>query len=202
MATSAGTSDSVRERVLAAACDLFTTRGINTTGVDLIAAAAGVSKRSLYQRYASKDDLIAAYLPVATDKFLDLVLPPAEACASPADAILEVFAASQRAAAEPGFRGCPVLNASAEICDPAHPVRAAAVAYKDQLHAYFATYAEAAGAENPALLAEQLVMLFDGAMTHTTVRGVPFPDSVHTTARMLIGAQGVRVLDRQVVAAR
>ncbi|TFV31588.1 hypothetical protein E4K10_05425 [Streptomyces sp. T1317-0309] len=44
-------------------------------------------------------------------------------------------------------------------------MRAAAVAYKDQLHAYFATYAEAAGAENPALLAEQLVMLFDGAMT-------------------------------------
>ncbi|WP_351228614.1 TetR/AcrR family transcriptional regulator [Streptomyces sp. NPDC002133] len=162
-------------------------------GVDLIAAAAGVSKRSLYQRFPSKDDLIAAYLPVATDKFLELVLPPAEACASPAEAILEVFVASQRAATEPGFRGCPVLNASAEICDPAHPLRAEAVAYKNQLHEYFATYAEAAGAESPDLLAEQLVILFDGAMTHTTVRCLPFLDSVHTTARMLLGAHGVTV---------
>ncbi|WP_329138699.1 TetR/AcrR family transcriptional regulator [Streptomyces sp. NBC_01476] len=191
MPTYAAPQDKVRDRVLDAACELFAARGINTTGVDLIAEVAGVSKRSLYQRFASKDDLIAAYLPVATDRFLNDLIPPADAGLSPVESILRVFTASQRASLDPGFGGCPVLNASAEIRDATHPLRSAAVAYKDRLQEWFAAHAEAAGATDPVLLAEQLAILFDGAMSYTSVRARPIPDSVYVTARALLTAQGL-----------
>ncbi|MEU8378071.1 TetR/AcrR family transcriptional regulator [Streptosporangium sp. NPDC048865] len=193
MTTDVEALDAVRERVLEAACRLFAGRGINTTGVDLVSEAAGVSKRSLYQRFPSKDHLIAAYLPRATERFLDGVIPPEDSGLSPAARILEVFAATQRKSHEPGFRGCPVLNATAEISDMEHPVRDIAVGYKEQLTTYFTRQAEAAGAAAPALLAEQLTMVFDGAMAYASVRGKSVPDSVHVTVRTLLSAQGLRL---------
>ncbi|MFD3452464.1 TetR/AcrR family transcriptional regulator [Streptomyces sp. NPDC058691] len=187
--------DAVRERVLAAACDLFTTRGINTTGVDLVSESAGVSKRSLYQRFPSKDHLIAAYLPLATDRFMAGLIPPEDSGLSPAEKMIEVFAAARRASGEPGFRGCPVLNAAAEIPDTAHPMRGVALSYKERLQEYFTEQARAAGAAEPALLAEQLAMFFDGAMSYASVRNEPLPDTVTTTVRTLLAAQSVVLPD-------
>jgi len=183
--------DGVRERVLEAACELFAARGINSTGVDLVSEVAGVSKRSLYQRFPSKDHLIAAYLPRATDRFLDGLIPAEDSGLSPAECLVEVFAATREKSHAPDFRGCPVLNATAEIVDVEHPMRGVAVSYKDMMHGYFTARAEAAGAADPGLLAEQLVMLFDGAMAFSSVRGLPVPESVLVTVRTLLAAQGV-----------
>ncbi|PRY43403.1 TetR/AcrR family transcriptional regulator [Umezawaea tangerina] len=193
MTTEAQALDGVRERVLEAACELFANRGINSTGVDLVSEVAGVSKRSLYQRFPSKDHLIAAYLPRATDRFLDGLVPAEDSGLSAAGRILEVFAATQRKSHQPDFRGCPVLNATAEIPDVGHPMRGIAVSYKDRLQGYFRAQAEAAGAADPELLAEQLAMVFDGAMSYGSVRDQPLPDSVHATARTLLAAQGVEL---------
>ncbi|MFJ5223109.1 TetR/AcrR family transcriptional regulator [Streptomyces sp. NPDC088400] len=190
-------TDSVRERVLEAACELFSSRGINSTGVDLVSEVAGVSKRSLYQRFPSKDHLIAAYLPRATDRFLEGLIIPDEDCdRSPVEKIVEFFAAAQRKSREPDFRGCPVLNAAAEISDPEHPMRKIAVSYKDRMQSYFVQEARLSGAAEPTLLAEQLGVLFDGAMAYGSVRNQPFPDSVLTTVRILFAAQELDGLPR------
>lgn len=196
MATGVKATDAVREHVLEAACKLFSSRGINNTGVDLVSETAGVSKRSLYQRFPSKDHLIAAYLPRATDRFLADLIPLADSGLSPAEVILEVFAAAQRKSHEPDFRGCPVLNATAEITDVQHPMRDIAVSYKKRMQSYFTQQAEAADATDPALLAEQLVMLFDGAMTYASVRNEPLPDSIRITVRTLLTAQTLQLPSR------
>ncbi|WP_204041157.1 TetR/AcrR family transcriptional regulator [Acrocarpospora phusangensis] len=185
--------DAVRERVLEAACKLFAGRGINATGVDLVSETAGVSKRSLYQRFPSKDHLIAAYLPRATDRFLADLIPSEDQGLSPVESILEVFSATCRKSAEPDFRGCPVLNAAAEITDTGHPMREIATSYKERMEGYFTRQAEAAGAADPALLAVQLTMLFDGAMSYAAVRNEPLPDTVDVTVRTLLAAQAVAV---------
>ncbi|MGW7048843.1 TetR/AcrR family transcriptional regulator [Streptomyces avermitilis] len=184
-------TDRVRERVLEAACELFSKRGINSTGVDLVSEVAGVSKRSLYQRFPSKDHLIAAYLPRATDRFLEGLIPDEDGGRSPVENIVFFFAASQRKSTEPDFCGCPVLSAAAEIPDPEHPMRKIAVSYKDRMQGYFVQQAQLAGATEPTLLAEQLGVLFDGAMAYSLVRDQPFPDSVLITVRTLLAAQGL-----------
>lgn len=193
MTTEVRSPDAVRERLLEAACELFSTRGINTTGVDLVSEVAGVSKRSLYQRFQSKDQLIAAYLPLAADRFLAPLIPPADSVLSPAETILAVFDAVRRDSSRPGFRGCPASNAAAEIADAGHPVRGVAASYKMRLQEYFTAQASAAGAAAPVLLAEQLCMVFDGATTYAAVRNEPIPPTVQVTVRTLLAAQGVAV---------
>ncbi|WP_405577686.1 TetR/AcrR family transcriptional regulator [Streptomyces sp. NBC_01190] len=191
MTTEVKAPDLVRERILEAACQLFGSRGINATGVDLVSEVAKVSKRSLYQRFPSKDQLIAAYLPLATERFLAPLIPPADSGLSPAAKILAVFAATRRESADAGFRGCPVLKAAAEIADIRHPARGIALSYKQLMEGYFAEQAMAAGATDPALLAEQLVMLFDGALSYAAVRSRPIPAGIHITVRTLLAAQSI-----------
>src|SRR3954471_5577840 len=101
------------ERVLAAADRLFYAHGIRAVGVDAIAAEAGVSKRTLYNHYSSKDALIAAYL---TGRFRHMT--PSDAPAL--EQILGVFDRLERVFGSTGFRGCPFVNAVAEISDPKH----------------------------------------------------------------------------------
>ncbi|MFE4628375.1 TetR/AcrR family transcriptional regulator [Streptomyces mirabilis] len=193
MTTDLKTVDGVRERVLEAACELFSSRGINSTGVDLVSEAAGVSKRSLYQRFPSKDHLIAEYLPRATERFLEGLIPAADSGLLPTENILAVFSATQRKSGSRDFHGCPALKAAAEISDPEHPVRGIAVSYKEALLGYFTQQAQAANAVDPCLLAEQLAVVFDGALSYSSVRNQSFPDSVLITVRTLLSAQGLEV---------
>nr|WP_062335965.1 TetR/AcrR family transcriptional regulator [Herbidospora sakaeratensis] len=182
-------SDDVRDRVLTSARRLFNGRGINVTGVDLLSETAGVSKRSLYQRFRTKDDLIEAYLAEEMGCVLADLLPPADAGLSPAGRIMAVFETARRLSEVDDYPGCPVLNAAAEIRDPAHPVRVAAVTYKKRMQAHFEAEAALAGAADPGQLGEQLMMLFDGAMTYASVRKVPMPASLLTAVRTLLDAQ-------------
>src|ERR1700736_6620309 len=101
-------------RILSAADRLFYRDGIRAVGVDAVAAEAGVSKRTLYNYYATKDDLIAAYL-VARFKHI----APSDAPAR--EQILGYFDYLERALGSPTFRGCPYLNAVAELSDRKHP---------------------------------------------------------------------------------
>jgi AcrR family transcriptional regulator len=181
--------DKVRERILKTACELFYSRGINATGVDKISEAAGVSKRSLYQRFGAKDQLVAAYLNTIGSETTDSYLPAEADDESPRGRILAVFSTLRAESQEPGFRGCPLVNAAAELPDSAHPGRAVAVEYKMQVQDFFGRQAALAGARDPESLAEQLLMLFDGAMAYALVRATPIPDSTCTAAQALIESQ-------------
>src|SRR5258707_12959303 len=107
-------SVSHKERILAAANKLFYAQGIRAVGVDTVAAEAGVSKRTLYHHYPSKDALIAAYL---TARFKQLA--PSDAPAL--EQILGNFDRLESPITDGSFRGCPYVNAATDLCHARHP---------------------------------------------------------------------------------
>jgi AcrR family transcriptional regulator len=159
-------SASPAERILAAADRLFYEHGIRAVGVDAVAAEAGVSKRTLYNYYATKDDLIAAYL-VARFRHI----APSDAPAR--EQILGYFDYLERAFASPTFRGCPYVNAVTELCDPKHAAAGIALQFKEQRRQWFRALLQRLGAHDADALATQLQLLAEGALSATLVRGDP-----------------------------
>jgi AcrR family transcriptional regulator len=180
-----------RRKLLDTAADLFYRQGIGTTGVDRISAEAGVSKRSLYQHFAGKDELVAAALADRAQAILDHYIPVGGSDAPARKQILDVFDALRRWSQAPDFRGCPFVNVATELADPHHPARAVARDHKQRLERYFAHQARVGGAKDPKLLAEQLVMLFDGAICQAVMRSAPVPGSVGAAAKILLDAHGL-----------
>ncbi|MBC6463437.1 TetR/AcrR family transcriptional regulator [Actinomadura sp. HBU206391] len=180
--------DRVRERILTSASELFYNEGINSTGVDRISEAAGVSKRSLYQRFTGKDELVAAYLTARGPALIDVFLPAEDDDATPRERMLAVFSTLRAESGAGDFRGCAFVNAAVELPDPAHPARAVTLDHKLQVEAFFARQAALAGADDPDGLAQQLAVIFDGAMCYALVRAASVPESVHTAAETLIDA--------------
>ncbi len=172
------------ERVLAAADKLFYARGIRAVGVDTIAAEAGVSKRTLYNHYPSKDALIAAYL---TARFRQVA--PSDAPA--AEQVLGVFDRLERVFASGGFRGCPFVNAVAELGDPKHAACRIAVEFKEQRRQWFSALLKRLRVKDPEDLATQLQILAEGALATVLVRGDPsVARSARAAAETLLRAAG------------
>jgi AcrR family transcriptional regulator len=174
------------ERILAAADKLFYGRGIRCVGVDSVAAEAGVSKRTLYHHYPSKDALIAAYLQ---GRFKHLA--PSDAPAR--EQILGNFDRLERLVADGSFRGCPYVNAVTELGDPRHPAGKVAVQFKEQRRLWYRSLLERLDARNPDALATQLQILFEGALASALVRGDPaLARSARDAAEVLLAAAGMR----------
>lgn len=148
-----------RERIIRASQRLFRDQGINSTGMDQLCAEAEVSKRTLYQHFASKDELIAECL----HRFDPDVLPEVfdRPDLSPRERLLAPFDVHSPL--------CPFIAAAVEIPDPGHPARAYARDYKTAFAARFADAAREAGASHPGLLGEQLALLLDGASARSRV---------------------------------
>src|SRR5262252_2663206 len=114
----------MKERILETADKLFYLQGIRAVGVDTIAAEAGISKRTLYNHFPSKDALILAYLERRLRELTSADAGLAEL--PPAEQILRVFERLERTIGRHGFRGCPFVNAVAEIGEPGHNANAVA----------------------------------------------------------------------------
>ncbi|SFW86797.1 TetR/AcrR family transcriptional regulator [Amycolatopsis australiensis] len=153
------------ERILTAAEKLFYDNGIHAVGVDLIAAVAGVTKKTLYDRFGSKDALVTLYLRRRDERWRTHVLATLEAAPrmKPARRPLLVFDALESWNAG-NSRGCAFVNAQAELPDPGHPARPVIVAQKRWLLDIFAELAGDAGLPKPKRLAESLLILFEGAL--------------------------------------
>jgi AcrR family transcriptional regulator len=180
-----------RERVLQVASELFYREGIRSVGVDEIVASAGVAKMSLYRSFPSKDELAAAYLAGIDERYwrrwdARTARHPAE----PREQLLALFRQLAKTANHPGFRGCPFTNAATEFPEPEHPARKVAEANKRELRRRLLDLARAAGAKKPTLLADQLVLLFEGAYTSAQTFGPDGPaHAVVAAAAALIEAQ-------------
>jgi AcrR family transcriptional regulator len=153
---------SARERLLAAANQLFYEEGIHTVGIDRVIEEAGVAKASLYSTFGSKDELVAAYLGARHERRQRRVAEAIARHESPRDQILAVFDLLGQIIAESEFRGCAFVRASAEG-PPATAVRAACAKARGWTRALFTELAQATGAPDPEQLAQQLVLLYDGA---------------------------------------
>jgi len=150
---------------LQAAGELFYERGIHAVGVDAVAERAGVTKKTLYDRFGSKERLVVEYL-VDRDRrwndYLDARLTVADPSAE--GQLAELFAAARDWAEARGSKGCAMVNAHAEISDPAHPAYRVIVGQKARMRSLLRGLAELAGCADPELVGDQLMLLHEGAV--------------------------------------
>ena len=155
-----------RERILGASRELFRDQGINSTGLDQLCAVAQVSKRTFYQHFASKDELIAEHLRRFDPDILPEVFDRTDL--TPRERLLAAFELPA-AGAQGTTPLCPYIAAAVEIHDPQHPASRYARDYKKAIAARLAETAREAGAIDPEQLGEQLALLLDGASARTRV---------------------------------
>ena len=181
--------EAMQERILDTAGRLFYGQGIRAVGVDTIAAEIGISKRTLYNYFPSKDELIVAYL---SRHFIQ-----AKASDRPLlEQILRYFDWLERWFASDTFRGCPFVNAVAELGDPTHPGAKMAVAFKEQRRLWLRDALTRLNVADPDGLATQVAILVEGAIIAALIRGDPgMAGAAKAAARVLLTAAGVPDLD-------
>jgi AcrR family transcriptional regulator len=153
---------SARERLLAAADELFYAEGVHVVGVDRIVERAGVAKASLYSIFGSKDELVRAYLEKHFGRRQRQIERILGAYETPRERLMGVFAEVEEALAGSEFRGCRFISASAEA-RPDDASEVVADEYRAWLRSLFTDLAEAAGASDARQLGRQLALLYDGA---------------------------------------
>jgi AcrR family transcriptional regulator len=155
---------SARERILAEAFVLFYAVGIRAVGVDLLIGRAGVAKATFYRHFASKNDLVVAYVDRRRAAWLEwLTEAVAARTERPEERLLAVFDALADLFTDPEYRGCPVNNALVEAGEDAPGVCKAALAHQRDLVGYLARLATEAGRPAPAEVAQRWLLLIDGA---------------------------------------
>ncbi|OZM73637.1 TetR family transcriptional regulator [Amycolatopsis antarctica] len=175
------------ERILRVAAELFYDNGIHAVGVELIASTAGVTKKTLYDRFGSKDTLVGMYLTRRDENWREHVRHTVErgTRVAPARRPLLVFDALEQWMAERTPRGCAFVNAHAELPDGDHPGRQAIAAQKRWMLDYLRDLVREAGLRNPRKLAGALLLLLEGA-TVTAPIGV-LPDAVAAARELAKG---------------
>jgi AcrR family transcriptional regulator len=164
-----------KEKLLAAAAKRFYADGIAATGIDAITTEAGVAKMSLYNNFASKDELVIAYLDRRHEEWLDLLEERSASAASPNERVLAVFDAYRdhaELAYAHGFRGCGMLNGAAEL-PVGHGGRGAVRAHKQEVQQILGERCASAGVADPAGVGEHLFLLLEGAMVNAGLDGSP-----------------------------
>jgi AcrR family transcriptional regulator len=167
---------SVRDRVLETAATLFYQEGVRAVGVDLVVERSGVAKTSLYRHFATKDDLVVAFLEREDAEYWEDW--ESVAAREPDDAEAELQAHLRWIAehiAAPKYRGCPFLNVATEFPAPSHPARAVAMRNKTELLRRLGVLAKKMGIRKPEDLAGQLVLLIDGAYMNGPLLGKKGP---------------------------
>jgi AcrR family transcriptional regulator len=182
---------STRDRIAAAANRLFYREGIRAVSVDAVAEEAGITKRSLYYHFKSKDELIEAYLAYRDQPNLDAYRRWFDArTGTTAEKISAIFEQLEKQASDPRWRGCGFLRTSAELANfPGHPAIVRGAAHKKKIEQWFTRCLDEDGVEAPDALARQLILLLDGcfavAMLH---RDPSYMGSAAAAARVLVDA--------------
>lgn len=158
------TGELARDKVFAAAADLFYRKGVRAVGVDAIVKRAGVAKISMYRSFPSKDDLVISYLE---DRNADFWRQWDESFRryddDPHAQLLAIMSYLARRTAQPGYRGCPFLNFCCEFPQGSHSGRRVAEAAKAEMRQRFLRIARKLGAPKPTQLADSLLLIVEGA---------------------------------------
>jgi AcrR family transcriptional regulator len=179
----------MKDRILETADRLFYLQGIRAVGVDTIAAEIGISKRTLYNHFPSKDALISAYL---ARRFVQ----PRPSEKPPAEQILGTFDSLERRFSAKDFRGCPFVNAVAELGSEDHSVRKIAIAFKESRRLWFRDLLVQLGVADAEGLATQLAVLVDGCIAQDLVRNDPaMARAAKAAATVLLRHAGIALGD-------
>lgn len=188
-----------RNRILDAANRLFYAEGIRAVSVDAVAERAGVTKKTLYYHFRSKDDLVAAYLEsrdqpnlAAFAKWFD------EAEGPVTDKVRAIFVHLAKAARRPSWRGCGFLRTAAELAAmPGHPAVRIGAAHKRKFEDWLAERLAEAGHADAPRAARQVVLLMDGAFSSTLIHRDPaYIEAAGEAAAALVGAGAPRARRR------
>ena len=191
----ASTQDTIsgRERVLATAYDLFSRHGTRAVGVDRIIEESGVAKMTLYRNFASKDELILAFLERREEQWTRAWLQSeVEARAStPGGRLLAIFDTFGEWFATAGFEGCSFINVMLEVTDAGHPVRDSAIRHLEAIRAFLAGLAEEAGIDDPDAFARQWHILMKGSIVAAGEGDVHAAARARELGQLLLERHGV-----------
>jgi AcrR family transcriptional regulator len=164
VSSSANAQTRPRERILAAASDLFYRNGIRAVGVEAIAEAAGTNKMTLYRHFDSKDELVAEYLRCLAAEaghfWDDLAAAHPE---NPRAQLRGWLAAMEAHVIDTDQRGCALANAAIELPEKEHPARRVIEQFKAAQRDRLIALCGETGADEPELLADELFLLLEGA---------------------------------------
>ena len=163
--------EETRRRLLDSADTLFYEGGIRATGVEALAERAGVTKMTLYSHFASKDDLVVAYLDRRDRRWRESLERTLDGQADPKERLLSIFDAHRELLVSGGFRGCAYINCAAEFPNRGHPVREAVRRHKAGLRRRLVELATEAGCADPEGLAENLFLLLEGSYVTGALEG-------------------------------
>ncbi len=160
---------------------LFYSEGIGSLGVDRVSDLAGVTKKTLYRHFGSKDALVAAAVRGASP----LAIP--ERPEDPAEGIAAMFRQVVDFVSQPEFRGCQELNAASQLPDFRHPARLAIRELRLRRRAWFRERAVELGARDPDVFADELIVAFDGGLAASMIFRTPAPAraAVHIAAMVV-----------------
>lgn len=161
-----------RDRILDTAARLFYDHGVHAVGQQQLIEECGCGKNLLYREFASKDELVVAYLDRKareSEAIVEAAMAPY--AGDPAGQMLAIVRSVAAQVATTGYRGCPFLNVHAEFPDRDHPVNRAAVAHRQTNRERFRTLAEQAGASDPAVLADRIMLIVDGMYANGAMQG-------------------------------
>ena len=174
-----------RERLLAAAEELFYEEGVQSVGIDKVVERAGVAKASRYSNFKGKDDLVRAYLFARYEARRAAIESKLALHEAPRDKLLSVFDAMADALAKPNYRGCAFMRASAEMPADASGRQVCRDARR-WTRELLSGLAKEAGAANPDALANQLLLLYDGAAASAQMDRDPGAAAAAKAAAMLL----------------
>lgn len=181
-----------KERIIDAANRLFYAEGIRAVSVDAVAEKAGITKKTLYYHFRSKDDLIEAYLTardqpnlVLYEKWFD------ETNGMLADKIEAIFLQLAQSARHPKWKGCGFLRTAAELANkPGHPAMKVGAAHKKKLETLLSDKIKKAGILDSAALARHIVLLLDGAFSTVLIHRDPeYIEAAGSAAKSLVLAE-------------
>ena len=184
-----GSAAATRRRILEAAYARFYRDGFARVGVDAVAAAAGVTKRTLYYHFSSKDQLLAEVLDLQHELALARIRGWAEAGeGDPAAVVARLFEALAEWMARPDWQGSGFSRAAMELAAlPGHPARAAARNHKAAIEAWLVEALGRGGLRAPQRTARQLMLLLEGCQVMTLIDGDPaYAEAAAEAAQALV----------------
>lgn len=179
--------EGVADRLLATACELFYREGIHAVGIQRLIEEAGIAKASLYAHYASKDDVVAAYLARRSAMQRSQVDEAFGRTTTPAARLAALWELVGNWTACDQFRGCPFQNAAGELAADAHPAKAVIAEHYAWLRNVLDTLAREAGADDPVRLGGALLALLNGASARALAerRRDPIDDTLWAAEQLL-----------------
>ncbi|MFJ3334998.1 TetR/AcrR family transcriptional regulator [Streptomyces sp. NPDC086766] len=165
------TAEENRRHVLDVATGLYYRHGIRAVGMDCVVKASGVGNATVYRQFPTKDALATAYVQDRADAWFERMREAADRLDDPREKLLAIFAVVTENTQLPTFRGCPMLNTHTEFPDPEHTANQVAVTHKQQVRDWMRELAVDAGASDPEQLADELLLVLNGAYATAAVLG-------------------------------